>query len=99
MTGWTDIDGTNVMAGSPGKTDQFEVALNGVLGEWEAPYTMNLKKLREIAVKADKPDLVERCDLAKEMLEATRRLFSWTSVEGDSLYGCREAVEIVRPRT
>lgn len=90
MSGWTDLDGSGVMAGSPGILGCFDIALGGVLGQYKPPYgQMMLKQLREICARYKHHVLVERCDLAEQLITAARCLF-------DRPVGMDDPIDVIR---
>lgn len=99
MTGFRDIDGSMVMAGSPDLVCCFaDVALQGVLNG-KGFGQVSLERLRDIARSNDQSDLVARLDIAEKLIVAAQRLFTYpTSLGGTDIVKAQKAVDILGVR-
>ena len=78
-------------------SDAFDVALGGILGQHPPAFgEMSLKQLREICVKHGHSDLVERCDLAEQLITAARCLFDRPVSMDDPIAPCRTAARMLK---
>lgn len=96
MSGWKDIDGSMVMAGSPGHIECLDITFGVLLGDPRAGDSWglrNLSEVRSIAVTHGHRDLVARCDLAEQLITAARLLFVRTTMQDDPYEACKAAVD------
>lgn len=99
MSGWKDIDGSTVTAGSPGITDQLDIAFGVLLGEYKGPFDpMSIKKLREICRAHGNTKLAAKCDLAEGLLTAARHLFNHPAGMQTSMGAAHEALALLAGR-
>lgn len=99
MSGFQDIDGSTIMAGSPDLVCCFaDVALQSVLNG-KGFGQVSLEKLRDIARNNDQADLVARLDIAEKLIVAAQRLFTYpTSFGGTDIAKAQKAIDILAVR-
>ena len=78
MSGWIDIDGSNVMCGSPGIIGSLCCRLDSILGKHPWLRENDLKKVLDMLRDPDGASLRERVLLAAELIWFAKSLLEWT---------------------
>lgn len=102
MSGWEDIDGSMVMAGSPGIMGGLDIAFSRLLGSLPGQRdgrhdTINIESIERLCVKrGDLEDLRARVLAAAELVMLAKRLLCYPSGLQTPLRAAREAIDAIR---
>lgn len=94
MSGWEDIDGSQVMCGSPGRLDCLDLALKGVLGFGFSPNSLG--SFTETLRGCKDKEVTQRLKAAAKLIQLARRLLVAPAGAATPLWAAEDAVEMMR---